>query len=247
MLIRIPAPPTRIKSEIEIVPPEDLVRSGGAEAELKLLFTKSNRIFIQDIFVQPFSETVTPAVLDKLAHNVTEEVKNHWRGLPEFRVVTSRLSCVPELGCKFTWLRAAFELGHKDHADIRPIACKLYPESRQDTVKIASSFEITGDLTINFAKALGKRSGTKEHEQRQYNVNAYGAFSSRPSWDFQKTDVNPEVMGDFTLLMVVASPHGVQSVGQMSVSAQVELRSGSIIPLVMRRESKNAAALTFTI
>ena len=246
MLVEFPTVGSGTKAELELFPPDDFAHRGSA-ADLKLLFTRSNRIFIQDVFVQPFSEDVAPAVLKSLTDEVTAPFRDRWQGSPDFKLVTSRVSCVPAPECKFTWLRVDFELGQEDQAAVRPIACKLYPESLEDTVEITSSLEISGELTIKLAKGGSKSGQTTKVTQHQYSVKAHGAFSPTPGWDFQKTEANPAIAGDITLLMVVACPPGVQIPGEMKVSARVELKSGSIIPLVMRRTSENAAGVAFML
>src|SRR5271166_4323842 len=119
MLIEIPPASASPFADVEFVPPDDLVRSGTAELDLKLLFTRSNRILIHDVFVQPFTENVAPAVFEKLADNETAPFQDRWQGVPVFKVVTSRLSCVPAPECKFTWLRVGFELGDEGQTAVR--------------------------------------------------------------------------------------------------------------------------------
>src|SRR5262245_3564474 len=207
MLLEMPAPPHVPKGEIEFTAPDELLRGTRAEADLKLLFSKSNRILVQDVLVQPFTDPVSTTVLSS--------IQCHWAGPPQFKVLTARLSCIPSPDCKFTWLRVGFELGNEDHDTVRPIACSLFPESRQDRVKVTSSVEISSELTIEIAKTGSKLQETLERERREFNVNTYGAFSSTPAWDFHKTEVNPEVAGDLTLVMVVAQPQAATSQGQM--------------------------------
>jgi hypothetical protein len=247
MLLNIPTQSGEAKGELELAPPEELVRSRGSEAELRLMFTKSNRVVVQDVFVQPFSENVAPTVLEKLSANIVAPLQHRWRQAPEFKVLTARLTCIPDSGCRFTWLRISFELGDEAQAELRPVACKLYPESSQDAIKLKSSVEISGELSIHVGKTGTKGTKGVEHDRYEYNIKAYGTFGPSPAWDFQKTPVHPEITGDLVLLMVIAAPPATTSSGELKISARAELESSPIvIPLITRRTSDNAAAMTFS-
>lgn len=142
----------------------------------------------------------------------------------------------------------SFELGDETQGSPRPIACKLYPETSQDAVKLKSSVEVSGDLTVQVVKTGMKRSDGIEHDRYEYNINAYGAFSASPAWDFQKTPVHPEVTGDLVLLMVIAAPSEDADEGEVKVSARVELGDGSMaVPMITRRTADNATSVRFAI
>jgi len=248
MLLELP--PQRIDpfANIDLTPPDDLVRAGMADANLRLMFTKSNRVTVQDVSVIPFSEKVAPGVITDLRDNIEESLRNKWEQSPIFKVLTARLTCVPDSGCRFTWLRVSFDLGYQANDDIRPIACKLFPESSQDAVKLKSSVEISGELSIQVAKTGMKMQNGFEHDRFEYNVNAYGAFSSSPAWDFQKTPVHPQITGDLTLILIMAQPSDQASSGVLKLSARAEVGEGSIaIPLITRRTQDDAATVSFKI
>lgn len=67
MLVEIPGALSNAIGELELVPPDDLVRAGLAEADLRLLFGKVNKIIVQDVFVQPFTDEVAPEALKEVS------------------------------------------------------------------------------------------------------------------------------------------------------------------------------------
>jgi hypothetical protein len=248
MLLEIPSGSGQAVATLDLTPPDDVVRAGIADANLRLMFTKSNRVIVQDVSVIRFSEKVAPSVMINLLENIEESLRQKWEQSPVFKVVTARLTCIPDSGCRFTWLRVSFELGDDAEDGIRPIACKLFPESSQDAVKLKSNVEVSGELSVAVVKTGMKIQKGFEHDRFEYNVNAYGAFSSSPTWDFQKTPVHPQITGDLVLLMVIALAGDESNSGQLKVSARAELGDGSIaIPLITRRTEDNAATVQFNI
>jgi len=247
MLLEIPAHATAPLASLDLTPPDDSVRA-MADANLRLMFSKSNRVVVQDLSVIPFSEKVAPGVVTDLMENIEQSLRTKWEQAPVFKVLTARLTCIPDSGCRFTWLRVSFDLGTDADDGVRPIACKLFPESSQDAVKLKSSVEISAELSIEVAKTGMKMQNESEHDRYEYNVNAYGSFSSSPAWDFQKTPVHPEITGDLMLITVMALPETQSTSGEMKVSARAELGEGSIaIPLITRRTQSDAATVSFKI
>jgi hypothetical protein len=249
MLLDITSRSPEAKASLELVPTDDDPKlRGRAEADLKLVFGKSNRVIVQDIFVQPFSEDIAPTIFEKLNKNIGTPYEQRWQKAPEFKVVTTRLTCIPNAACMFTWLRISFELGDEAQGELRPVACKLYPESSQNAIKLTSKVVISGELTVEVAKTSASVEEESEHNRYEYQINAYGAFSPSPAWDFKETHEHPEITGDLTLLMVIASPPGASNSGELKVSAKAQLRSEPLtIPLVTRRTANQAAAVTFML
>jgi hypothetical protein len=248
MLLTIDLPTTPAVATMDLVPREDLVQRTAAQAELKVMFSKLNRVAVQYIAVQEYTDEVAPGVLERLGPaNLAPQIRS-WTHPPEYKVVSAFLSCIPDPACRFTYLRVAFELGSETRTQARPIACTLAPTSSQDVLKRSMSVEISSELAVKVAKGGTKETLGLEHELYEYNITAHGRFSSTPTWDFRRTPVHPEIVGDLALLMVVASPAGSPSPSSLRISAQAELRSGSgLIPLVTRRREDDAATVAFTI
>jgi hypothetical protein len=60
--------------------------------------------------------------------------------------------------------------------------------------------------------------------------------------------VQPEIIGDFSVVALVAALAGQRSVGSVSLSAQVQLKAAAPkLPLVMSRTAADAAGATFVI
>jgi hypothetical protein len=233
--------------EVEFLPNEEEVTRARIAAEVKLLLSTPNRVLVQSVFVQPFTEDVAPEALQKADAQEKMPLASRWNGTPEFKVISSYLTCLPAPGCRLTWLRVAFELGSDSDEVLRPIAFALYPATQQDAIKITSSFEISNKLTIKVLEAGGKEGGGTEHQENHYRITTYGAFGSSPVWDFSQTQVNPEIQGDVHLLMVVATPPRSKNSGELRLSARAELRTGLQIPLITRRSADSAETLKFDI
>jgi len=137
MLLEIPAHATAPLASLDLTPPDDSVRA-MADANLRLMFSKSNRVVVQDLSVIPFSEKVAPGVITDLMENIEQSLRTKWEQAPVFKVLTARLTCIPDSGCRFTWLRVSFDLGTDADDGVRPIACKLFPESSQDVSQPAA-------------------------------------------------------------------------------------------------------------
>jgi hypothetical protein len=247
MQLTLPPYPIEAKFVLDLVPSESEVHNRAlAQAEVKLLLAKANRILVQDIFVQQFSETVAPAAIQTIQANVKEQFNEKYGGAPVFRIITARLTCQPSDRCIFTRVRAAFDLG-RDGDAVRPIACTLFPDSKADVVTIKNSIEVSNELTIKVAKTGSKGTHATEYERREYQIRVRGGFSPEPAWEFKATHQEREIAGDLTLMMVVVSPEALTSACEMSVSAEAKVGGFPGIPLITRRDSKNPTRVPFSI
>ena len=170
-------------------------------------------------------------------------LKVRWSKPPSFFTICTTLGCLPDRDCRFTWLRIEFNLGPglTDH-DIKPVACKLYPENDKDEIKEIKSFEISSQLSFNIpsieTSLTGNFTKKREYPSYSYKVITYGKMSPRPVWDFRVTEVNPEIAGDFTLLFIVALQPDIATTGEISVSAEVQIKTAlPKFPLIMKRSS----------
>lgn len=240
-----PGPSSIPVGEVELVPIEEQVR-GLLTTDVKVLFSAPNRVVVQNIFVQPFTEELVPEALEKTHRQDVAPLATRWNGQPDIKVVSTHLTCLPAPGCRMTWLRASFELGVGVQDDLRPIACSMYPQTQQDTIKITAGYEISNKLTIKAIEGSAKRTGGSEHQETSNRITAYGAFGPSPAWDLNGTVVNPEIQGDLGLVMVVAAPAGCRTPCDLALSGRAELRALKI-PLITRRTGTSAGPLRFEI
>ncbi len=220
----------------DLEPPAHLLektRGLDHESEIRLLFTKHNRISIREPVVLEMTEPITPETLRSL--------NLKWSKPPSFFTVCTTVGCLPDKDCRFTWLRVEFNLGSElINTDIRPVACKLYPEFDKDEIKEIKSFEISSQFSFNIpsieTSLTGNFAKKKEYPSYRYKLITHGNGSSRPAWDFRVTEVNPEIAGDITLLFIVALQPDIATAGEISVSAEVQLRTAlPKFPLIMKR------------
>jgi hypothetical protein len=240
-----PGPGSAPLGEVELVPIEEQVR-GLLTTDVKVLFSAPNRVVVQNIFVQPFTDDVVPEALEKTHDQEVAPLATRWNGKPDIKVVSSHLTCLPAPGCRMTWLRASFELGVGVQDGLRPIVCAMFPQTQQDTIKITSGYEISNKLTIKAIEGGAKRTGGTEHQESTNRITTYGAFGPSPAWDMNGTVVNPEIQGDLRLVMVVAAPPGSKTPCDLALSGRAELRALKI-PLVTRRTGTSAGPLRFEI
>ena len=101
MLIRVPqGTSTRI---IELEPALREVERGESEstADITLLLSKKNRVAIQDPTVQEHRDAIDPSVLSALRLKWTN---------PKFLALATTVTCMPDPGCRFTFLRIEYDL-----------------------------------------------------------------------------------------------------------------------------------------
>lgn len=225
--------------ELELVPNEEKLR-GLLSADVKLLFSAPSRVVVQNVFVQPFTDDVAPAALEKSDAREIVPLTTRWKGRPDIKVISSHLTCLPAPGCRMTWLRASFELGIEVPDGFRPIACAMFPATQQDTVKITSGYEISNKLTIKVIEGSAKKTSGTEHQKSTYRITTYGAFGPSPAWDLNETPVNPEIQGDLHLVMVVAAPPGSNNPCDLTLAGGAELRALKIPLITPTRRSTRA-------
>jgi hypothetical protein len=240
-----PRPGSIAATEVELVPIEEQVR-GLLTTDVKVLFSAPNRIVVQNIFVQPFTEELVPEALEKTHRQDVAPLATRWNGQPDIKVVSVHLTCLPAPSCRMTWLRASFELGVGAQDELRPIACSMYPQTQQDTVKITAGYEISNKLTIKAIEGGAKRTGGSEHQETSNRITTYGSFGPSPAWDLSGTVVNPEIQGDLRLVIVVAAPPSSRTPCDLALSGRAELRTLKI-PLITRRTGTSAGPLRFEI
>jgi hypothetical protein len=231
----------------DLEPPEHLLeesRGNDRGAELRVMLTRRNRVSMERPIVQDLSEPLDPDALARLelpAEDCT------------FLSVLTTVACLPDPDCRFNWLRVAFELGSELADDaLRPVACQLYPMRSEDQVKEVRSVEVHGDLTVEVV-GVGPSVGRKQTVQTEastvrYSVMTFGRFGPEPTWHFARTEVTPEVTGDFFLALVIAVPSGVEASASVSLSAQAQLKSSPIsIPVLTRRSADGVIARSFAL
>jgi hypothetical protein len=229
--------------EVNLVPSEENLRA-ALSTDIKVLFSTPNRVILQSIFVQPFTDAVAPEALPNFDAQ-KPPLALRWNGTPGFKVISSYLTCLPAPGCRITQLRVSYELGVDTEERLRPVVCAMFPRSEKDSIKVNSSFEISSKLTIKVVEGDAKKGGSTEHEENKYRITTYGMAGPSPTWDFSETAVNPELQGDMQLVMVVAAPPGSKNTGELKLTARAELR-GLSIGLITRR-TENSALLRFEI
>jgi hypothetical protein len=233
----------------DLEPPPHLLeeaRGLDRESDIRLLFTKHNRVLVQEPQVHGMTE---PIALETL-----QSLKLKWAQLPSFLVVSTTLGCLPDKDCQFTWLRVEFRLGAEltDH-DLRPVACKLYPENEEDQVKEIKDFEVSSQfqvkvLNIETPGLTPTSKHTMEYTSSRYRVFTFGRMSSQPTWNFRATEVHPEIAGDLTLVLVVALKPTLITTGEISVSAEVQLHSTlPKFPLLMKRSADGVTKNSFKL
>lgn len=240
-----PGPGLAPLGEVELVPIEEQVRA-LLTTDVKVLFSAPNRVVVQNIFVQPFTDDVVPEALDKTHSQEAVPLSARWDGKPDIKVVSAHLTCLPAPGCRLNWLRASFELGVGVQDGLRPITCSMFPQTQQDTIKITSGYEISNKLAIKVIEGSAKRTGATEHQETTNRITTYGAFGPSPAWDLNGTVVNPEIRGDLRLVMVVAAPRGSKTPCDLTLSGRAELRALKI-PLITRRTATSAGPLRFEL
>jgi hypothetical protein len=225
---------------------QEAQRSSSSESDMRLLFSRHNQVAIQEPIIQTISK--------QLDHDLVRSLNLRWADSPVFLTVSTTLGCLPDRDCKFTWLRAQFDLGRGiDDQTMRPIACKLFPETDQDEIKEIRSFEITNTMGVKLkdfespsVSGAGKRS--TEYSRYQYHLTAFGKLSSRPIWDIRATEVHPEIAGDLTLILIVALPSQKVFDAEISISAEVQFRSSlPKVPFLMKRSDLDAAKNVFKL
>jgi hypothetical protein len=213
-------------------------------AEVTVLLTKKNRIAIQDPAVEEYCEAIDPKVLAELGLR--------WPN-PRFFAVAGTVTCLPDPSCRFTFVRIALDLGPELPRQTRPVACGLYPESGEHTVQVVETAETTANLGFKVkgveTPSVGQKEGVSTtHERRYYSIVAFGRNGPSPGWDFKRTPVSDEIAGDLDILLIVSAGADVQAEAQISISANVELRSSEVsIPFLTSRQEADIARLRFRI
>lgn len=201
-----------------------------------------NRIAVHNIGVDRLTEVAQDARPCALA----------WPD-PVYSVVTARIGFLPDRGHRFTNVRVTIALGHALAAGLRPIACSMFPASELDSSKVVKSVEVTATLGVKVASveldALKHgHSEARETTAYSYHIVTFGACSSEPAWDFRANESHPELAGDVVLVLVAASPPGVATSGEISVTAIVEsVASGFRLPFVSRATDPINASKTFQL
>lgn len=235
------------KFAFDLFPSESELRHRAfGQAEVKLMMGKVNRILVQDIAVQQFSETIADDALKTVREKTSAQFSDRYGKIPIFRIVTTRLTCQPSDGCIFTHVRTSFGLGRQEDT-VRPIACTLVPDSKANMVTVKDSVEISSELTVQVVKTGSKGTHGTEYQRSEYQIRALGGFSPEPAWDFYATHQEPEVAGDLTLVMVVVSPEGLKSDCTISVAADAKLEGLPGIPMITRRRSGDPTPVHFSI
>jgi len=218
----------------------------GHESDVRLLFTKHNRVAVQ----RPNCSS-----MNRLPDRDTVKALNlRWPDQPAFLTVCTTFGCLPDHDCRFTWLRIDFTLGSNlVDEDTKPIACRLYPESSEDETKEIKSFEVSHQLgfkildisTPSLAALANKVQNTKA---TVIELPRFGKMGAHPTWDFRTTEVHPEIAGDFSLILVAALPANTDAVGEITLSAEVQIRSSlPKFPLLMKRTYTGAAKNSFKL
>jgi hypothetical protein len=226
------------------LPPEIERGEVAPTANLTVLLTKKNRIAIQEPTVQEYRGALDPPVIS--------EIGLRWSN-PKFLAVACTVTCMPDPACRFTFLRIEFDLGPGLSREVRPVACELHPESGQHTVQMVETAEVTANLSFKVKEietpSIGQKQGASTtHERRYYSIVAFGRRGSKPAWDFRATPVSDEIAGDLDLLLLAASSGDVRAEARISVSADVQLRSGGLrIPFLTSRNEPDVAGLRFRL
>jgi hypothetical protein len=234
----------------ELEPPDhalEELRSAESEAVVRLWTGRRNRVAVRRPVLNPILDSVPAAVGQSLGLSWCDDRCS-------LVSIALTVGCLPDQGCHFTWLQAELRLGVEPPVpDLLPIACRLYPERTEDEVKVVRKFDVSIDAGLAFAGIEGPSIGGGQSTERaftsyRYHVVTFGRMGSTPVWHLRSTDVHPEIIGDFTLLAVVAVPPGPGWMGMVSVSAEAQLgRSGPKVPLLMRRTAKGIAAPAFDL
>jgi hypothetical protein len=244
MVLRSPRGAPRVVELQPSVVPEIERGEAAPTANLTVLLTKKNRIAIQEPAVQEYHGTIDPGVIS--------EIGLKWSN-PKFLVVASTVTCLPDPACRFTFLRIEFDLGPGLPRQTRPVACGLYPENGQHTVQMVETAETTANLGFKVkgveTPSIGGKDGVSStHERRYYSIVAFGRRGPNPGWDFRRTPVSEEIAGDLDLLLLVSSSADIHTEAGISVSADVELRSGGVsIPFLTSRKESDVAGLRFRL
>jgi hypothetical protein len=249
MRFELPSHEASAAVEIALEPPPQVVDRSSTDParqqEIKVFFTKRNRIALHDVVVRKVEDLVDPGT--------AAEFQARWSGRVEYRVVCIRLGCLPDPDCQFTWVRADFQLGSNVEPSNRPLICSLSPETTSDIVDQVRSLELSAKLEV---KALGTTANslggsdktTVTAKSKRYRIAVIGKMSPNPAWDFRATESDPEIIGDITLIMVAAMKAGISARGFLSLSATARLRSGfNDIPLVTKRTQEGVVRHEFQL
>jgi hypothetical protein len=234
----------------ELEPPDhafEELRSAEPEAVVRLWAGKRNRVAVRRPALNP--------VLDSVPAEVGRSLGLPWCDESCSLVsVAFTVGCLPDAGCQFTWLQAELRLGVEPPSlEPLPIACRLYPERAEDEVKVVRKFDVSIDAGLAFVGVEGPSIGAGRATERaftsyRYHVVTFGRMGSTPVWHLRSTDVHREIIGDFTLLAVVAVPPGRGWRGAVSVSAEAQLGgSGPKVPLLMKRTARDVAGSAFDL
>ena len=244
-----PDQPVEQTTILDLEPPAHLLEESRGqinEHDISLLFGKINQVAIQPPLISTYKEEVAPDIVDHF--------RQRWQQEPKFVVTSTTFGCLPDPDCQFVWIRVVFNLGSNlTDSGTFPVAYQMYPETSQDEVKKVRAFEVSSKLGITVEK-IGTPSITKtrkqtdEHLVYNYMVTTYGKLSPKPAWDIRATEVHPEIAGDFTLILVIATNPDIEAKGTVSLSTEVQLRGGRIkIPLLMKQTHRDVIGNEFVL
>jgi len=221
---------------------EGAERTASDEAVVKLLMSRVNRIAVRRPAVWSYDGPADPF----------EALGVTWPGGADLYWVVGTFGCLPDPDCRFTWLNVQLEFTGEHDAGAA-LVCQLYPSRDEDVVKVVDKKSLSLDLSATIAgvtspKATPSLSTEHTYDRRQYRTAAYGKGGSRPEWRFRATEVNPEIIGDFSVVALVATPLGQASRGSISLSAQVQLKTAlPKLPLILSRTAADVATNSFRI
>lgn len=203
--------------ECEFVVPEEDAQAYRAERDVKLLGSKTNRLYIR----RPRCSEVDVADTEQM----------------ETRRVDLTFGVIPDPDCRITWIRFAVELiaGSSDRGEVSAIVTDLSPRERFTSYQMTRSEKIAPELQAGFAKIAGERSESIAASVEEIQVVGYGLDSSTALWDFTSTNVRP-LAGDQQVSLVVRKPAGTILFGHFDLHAKITTRLGNSIPLVKKTD-----------
>jgi hypothetical protein len=211
---------------VEFVVSDDDATAYRAERDVKLLGSKTNRLYIR----RPRCSEVGGIDTDQT----------------ETRRVDLTFGVIPDPDCRITWIRFSVELtaGNAEQGEVPAVITDLTPRERTTSYQMTKSEKVEPEVGSGPFKISGEKSQTMAASVEEIVVEGYGIDSSAALWDFTSTNVRP-LVGDQQVSLIVQRPRGTVLYGRFDLSARITTRLGNAIPLT--KKTKEPLSATFRV